>query len=993
MSQLSKNQLKAENQSQFPNNNVGAITPSHLRAFNVDMIDSTVNQTDFTSFSGSVASEIDTLQAEVSALENVSASLIGSASNALTTASFDNGTRDLTFTKGDSSTFALNIPASTVDTGSFVTTSSFEAFTASADSRLDNIEAATSSFITSAQTASMTVLSASFAVTAAFALNTVQIDTGSLVTTASFNAYTQSNDARVGSLEAATASYVTETESGSFLITASFASQTLTFTKGDNTTFSFIIPDVSGSTIDTASFATTGSNTFRGNETFEDTAGNWSTLVPTSGSLMLVARGYNSASAHITTYETLASANQYTNIIFKNNNNAVSTYVEGSNNIFVNPSTAVTQTRRYIGGSGNIITNQSAAPTLSGSSAFVILNDNIINNFQGLSNGSILMRYVPDLTTTYWTISSNIIPGQIQIGADATTYSAKGLIRTGTVTRNIALGTDYIQTGNSIGINGSWDWQRNISQGSLDALFSSTAGLSVQSNLVNGYTVVESAYSTGSTSNTGIKTNIQRNLFLGGGSQFAATVQNYITITGAYSVAPLDVNISDNLIGGINSTVSINAGADKKYMRGVSVFGQSLFVSGSSTSTNSTWGSAFFGRFNANDGVRNTTDNTVFAVGTGTATGARKTGFLIDSGSNTFVEGTFNVSGSTSLNGNLIVTGSLTASLADGYMYVGNGSGITTAIPTSSLSVETASLATNALDIVVNVKNTTGVQIDKGTVVRIIGAVGDNPLIGTASWEDDNNSANTLGFVVADIANDAFGRVMTQGTLLAVDTDPALGYAAGDLVYLSSSGQYTNVKPPAPYHEVRLGQVLRAQQNNGSIYVLIQNGYELEELHNVDINTGSLANKDILAYDSASTQWENWSISELGLATTGSNGFVGTETISGSLIVTGSARGNVQALTISSNTASMDMSSANYFTLTLADTATTHITATNIQPGLSATLVITTGTNSSASLAPTLLEPSGSDYVASNGSAKKDVLSFVAVDTTNMFVVSTKNMI
>jgi hypothetical protein len=111
-------------------------------------------------------------------------------------------------------------------------------------------------------------------------------------------------------------------------------------------------------------------------------------------------------------------------------------------------------------------------------------------------------------------------------------------------------------------------------------------------------------------------------------------------------------------------------------------------------------------------------------------------------------------------------------------------------------------------------------------------------------------------------------------------------------------------------------------------------------------------------------------------------------TLTRGLIVTGSARGNVSALSITSNTASMDLSQANYFTLTLADTTTTHITATNIQPGTSATLVITTGTNSSASLAPTLLQPSGSSYSATNGSAKKDVLSFVAVDATNLFVVT-----
>jgi hypothetical protein len=127
-------------------------------------------------------------------------------------------------------------------------------------------------------------------------------------------------------------------------------------------------------------------------------------------------------------------------------------------------------------------------------------------------------------------------------------------------------------------------------------------------------------------------------------------------------------------------------------------------------------------------------------------------------------------------------------------------------------------------------------------------------------------------------------------------------------------------------------------------------------------------------------------------ATTGSNIFTGSQNISGSLIVTGSARGNVVPIPIVSSTASLDMTLGSYFTLTLANTTNTHIRATSITPGVNATLLITTGTNSSASLSPLLLQPSGSSYTASLGSGKKDVLSLVAFDSTNMYVVSTKAM-
>jgi hypothetical protein len=58
------------------------------------------------------------------------------------------------------------------------------------------------------------------------------------------------------------------------------------------------------------------------------------------------------------------------------------------------------------------------------------------------------------------------------------------------------------------------------------------------------------------------------------------------------------------------------------------------------------------------------TAETVFAVGTGTAEANRKTGFLIDSGSNTFVEGTLNVSGSSSFTGSMnFLSGSASGSV------------------------------------------------------------------------------------------------------------------------------------------------------------------------------------------------------------------------------------------------------------------------------------------------------------------------------------------
>ena len=157
----------------------------------------------------------------------------------------------------------------------------------------------------------------------------------------------------------------------------------------------------------------------------------------------------------------------------------------------------------------------------------------------------------------------------------------------------------------------------------------------------------------------------------------------------------------------------------------------------------------------------------------------------------------------------------------------------------SSSFASTASYTTtsaNASDILIYVKNVTGAPIVKGKVVRISGATGDNALISTASWDSDGVSANTLGITNETIADQSFGYVITEGKLIGIDTD---SFVAGELLFLGPTGSIIDYEPIPPKHTVRLGQALRIQQNNGSMYVRIDNGYELDELHNVLIISGS----------------------------------------------------------------------------------------------------------------------------------------------------------
>jgi len=147
-------------------------------------------------------------------------------------------------------------------------------------------------------------------------------------------------------------------------------------------------------------------------------------------------------------------------------------------------------------------------------------------------------------------------------------------------------------------------------------------------------------------------------------------------------------------------------------------------------------------------------------------------------------------------------------------------------------------------------------------VVIVAGATGQRLSVKLAKADNDANSAGTLGIVAENIAGNQEGFICSVGQLTNINTTGSLQgetWADGDSLYLSPTtfGAITNVKPSAPFHEVRIGYVEYAHAVNGKIYVKIDNGYELDELHNVAINSGTLANKDILQYNSSSLVWEN----------------------------------------------------------------------------------------------------------------------------------------
>lgn len=156
-----------------------------------------------------------------------------------------------------------------------------------------------------------------------------------------------------------------------------------------------------------------------------------------------------------------------------------------------------------------------------------------------------------------------------------------------------------------------------------------------------------------------------------------------------------------------------------------------------------------------------------------------------------------------------------------------------------------------------------GESLSIGQAVYISGSTGGsgtNMIATKASNTSEMSSSKTIGLIAQNLATNEFGFVITEGLLEGVNTQ---GSVAGDPVWLGTNGNLIfglANKPYAPAHLVYLGVVTRAQSNNGEIFVHVQNGFEINELHNVSAQSPQTG--DTLIYNSSTSLWETGSIKD-----------------------------------------------------------------------------------------------------------------------------------
>jgi len=151
------------------------------------------------------------------------------------------------------------------------------------------------------------------------------------------------------------------------------------------------------------------------------------------------------------------------------------------------------------------------------------------------------------------------------------------------------------------------------------------------------------------------------------------------------------------------------------------------------------------------------------------------------------------------------------------------------------------------------VKHADNTGLSNGKVVYLTGSSGGNLTVRYAQANSESTSANTFGVMTEDATGGNKGFCTTFGLVHNINTS---NLTEGGMVWLSkdTAGAMTAVRPTAPNNGVEVGFCVTKHATNGVIFVTVQNGYELEELHNVYIP--SPTNGQVLTYNTTNTRWE-----------------------------------------------------------------------------------------------------------------------------------------
>jgi hypothetical protein len=252
--------------------------------------------------------------------------------------------------------------------------------------------------------------------------------------------------------------------------------------------------------------------------------------------------------------------------------------------------------------------------------------------------------------------------------------------------------------------------------------------------------------------------------------------------------------------------------------------------------------------------------------------------------------------------------------------------------------------------------------------------------------------------------------VPTANTSLEDGTGQNLGISLntnGTVTATTFVGNLSGTATSASF-STTLGASLSSPANN-QVRLLNSNGGTLATVTVNNVTSASFADNANVAISSSfasNSTLLNGTGSRV-FATTGSNTFIGNQIItgnqtitgnfiiSGSTTVTGPSSNNVNILSSTPGTASLDFNQGNFFTLTLVGGSNIYLNPTNIKAGQNINLQITQAASSLGTLtfAPSITFPYGAAYTASIALNNVDVISMTSFNGSTIRAVSSLNFI
>lgn len=167
------------------------------------------------------------------------------------------------------------------------------------------------------------------------------------------------------------------------------------------------------------------------------------------------------------------------------------------------------------------------------------------------------------------------------------------------------------------------------------------------------------------------------------------------------------------------------------------------------------------------------------------------------------------------------------------------------------------------------VLNQTGLAIPNGTLVMYEGTDGNSGKLRITPWDGVGPTKYIMGITTEDITNGSNGYVTCFGKVRGIQTNGANyseAWVDGDILYAASTGGLTKILPEAPHSKTPVAIVVNSHVANGTLFIRVQHGSDLNEDELVQLT--SLANNDILQYDSTDGRFENRSLSAAGVQPT-----------------------------------------------------------------------------------------------------------------------------